>query len=111
MKKLKQEQKRKLRNRIKIRINNDRPRLSVYRSNSYVYAQIIDDKTGNTLAHTSSLKMKEKGIKAAEKVGALIAEMGKKAKVNKVIFDRGAYKYHGVVKALADSARNNGLEF
>jgi large subunit ribosomal protein L18 len=94
-----------------------RIRLSVHRSNQHIYAQLIDDVNGKTLASASTVD-KEVGelkstsnIEAAKKVGALIAVRGKKLKVTSVVFDRGGYIYHGRVKALADAARENGLEF
>jgi large subunit ribosomal protein L18 len=93
-----------------------RPRLSVHRTNSQIYCQIIDDVKGVTLAAASSLE-KDLGLKnggnvaAAEQVGKLVAERAKKAGVTLVQFDRGAFLYHGRVKALADSARAGGLEF
>jgi len=89
------------------------PRLSVYRSNNNIYASLIDDETGNTLASASTLELKTKSnnIEDSIKVGELIAEKAKKLKINKVVFDRGGYLYHGKVKALADAARSNGLEF
>jgi large subunit ribosomal protein L18 len=93
-----------------------RPRLSVHRTNKQVYAQIIDDVKGVTLAAASTLD-KDSGVKAghtveaASKVGQLIAERAKKAGVKKVQFDRGAFVYHGRVKAIADGAREGGLEF
>jgi len=95
-----------------------RPRLSVFRSDKNIYAQIIDDTTGRTLAAASTL---DKDIKssvkngataeAAAAIGKLIAERGTKAGVAEVVFDRGAYIYHGRVKALADAAREGGLQF
>ena len=93
-----------------------RPRLSVHRSDKNIYAQIIDDASGRTLASASSL---DKDIKAtnggssegAAAVGKLVAERAKAANVSEVIFDRGAYLYHGRVKALADAAREAGLQF
>ena len=96
----------------------DRPRLTVHRSLKYIYAQVIDDNKGVTLAAASSLdkdlrkEMKShQSIAAAKKVGEAIASKAKKAGVTKVMFDRGAYIYHGRVKALADAARAGGLEF
>ena len=89
----------------------DIPRLNVYRSNTNIYAQIIDDENGVTLASASSMKMKGNNTEVATKVGELIAKEAKKIKVTKVVFDRGGYLYHGRVKALADAARENGLEF
>lgn len=89
----------------------DIPRLNVYRSNNNIYAQIIDDENGVTLASASSMKMKGNNTEIAAKVGEAIAKEAKKAKITKVVFDRGGYLYHGRVKALADAARENGLEF
>ena len=92
---------------------NGRPRLSVYRSDKNISAQIIDDLTGTTLASASTLETKgEKGsnVDAATKIGKLIAERALKAKIETVIFDRGGYLYHGRVKALADAARAAGLK-
>ncbi len=92
------------------------PRLNVFRSNTGIYAQIIDDESKKTLVSASSLdkelNLKNGGnVEAASKVGELIAERAKKANIKKVVFDRGGYLYHGRVKALADAARENGLEF
>lgn len=89
------------------------PRLCVFRSNSAIYAQIIDDTKGITLVSSSSLelKIKNNNLEAAAAVGKDIAEKAKKAKIKTVVFDRGGYIYHGRVKALADAARENGLEF
>ena len=89
------------------------PRLNVFRSNTNIYAQIIDDEKGVTLASASSLDMKLKGnnIETAKKVGAEIAARAKKANITEVVFDRGGYLYHGRVKALADAAREAGLKF
>lgn len=105
------------RNRLK-RQANGRPRLSVFRSNKYIYVQLIDDANGKTLASASSLeegvtkKAKATGnIAAASQVGELIAERAKKAGVTDVVFDRGGYIFHGRVKALADAARQAGLQF
>ena len=89
------------------------PRLNVFRSNKEIYAQVIDDTTGNTLVSSSSrsLKLANGGnIEAAKAVGKDIANKCKKAKINKVVFDRGGYLYHGRVSALADAAREAGLE-
>ena len=106
----------RVRKAIKARANG-RPRLSVHRSDKNIYAQIIDDASGRTLAAASSL---DKDVKSAGKggssdgaaaVGKLIAERGKAAKVEEVVFDRGSYLYHGRVKALADAAREAGLKF
>ena len=105
--------------RAKLRgVANNRPRLSVFRSSKHIYAQIIDDAAGRTLAAASSL---DKGLKAslrtgadaaaASAVGKLIAERAKEAGIERVVFDRGAYLYHGRVKALAEAAREGGLDF
>ena len=89
------------------------PRLCVFRSNQAIYAQLIDDVKGVTIASSSSLelKLKNNNLEAAAAVGKDIAEKAKKAKIKSVVFDRGGYLYHGRVKALADAARENGLEF
>ena len=102
----------RVRRRLK-KNNNGRPRLSVFRSSKNIYAQIIDDVAGVTLASASSLESKDKGsdVNAATAVGKLIAERAKKAKVEDVVFDRGGYLFHGRVKALADAARDAGLKF
>ncbi|HEY8656801.1 MAG TPA: 50S ribosomal protein L18 [Candidatus Limnocylindria bacterium] len=92
----------------------DRPRLTVFRSLTQIYAQVIDDRTGRTLAQASSLDAKDSSAKKAEQakaVGARVAEKAKAAGIEEVIFDRGGYRYHGRVKALADAARSNGLRF
>jgi len=96
-----------------------RPRLSVYKSLRFIYAQVIDDDRGVTLAQANSMDVDLKaklsggtaGIDAAKVVGAAVAERAKANGVDKVVFDRGGYVYHGKVKALADSARENGLQF
>jgi large subunit ribosomal protein L18 len=100
--------------RKKISGTADRPRLAVYRSNMRIYAQLIDDESGRTLASASSLDKDVAGTKRAEHaalVGRLVAERAKEAGVGRVVFDRGGYLYHGRVKSLADAARENGLEF
>ena len=114
-------QRRTFRNRNKVRANSvkmNRPRLNVFRSASNIYAQVIDDVKGVTLASASTVdKELQASVKiggnvaAATKVGELIAARAKKAGVKQVIFDRGSYLYHGRVKALADAARAGGLEF
>jgi large subunit ribosomal protein L18 len=117
----------KLRERRKQRVRMDvrraarngaRPRLSVFRSNQHIYAQVIDDADGRTLAAASTLdkdlkaKLKGSGDKsAATEVGKLVAERALATGVKEVVFDRGAYLYHGRVKALADGAREGGLSF
>ena len=102
--------------RNKVTGTSNVPRLNVFRSNSNIFAQIIDDEASKTLVSASSidkeLKLENSGnIDAAIKVGELLAKRAKKAKISKVVFDRGGYQYHGRVKALADAARENGLEF
>lgn len=93
----------------------ERPRLAVYRSNRYIYAQVIDDVAGHTLAAASSQEPALRGspltVDTAAKVGELVAARAKEAGVSAVVFDRGGYKFHGRVKALADAARHAGLEF
>jgi len=95
--------------------SNGRPRLSVHRTNQHIYAQIIDDAKGATLAAASTLDKDLKGagsnVDAATKVGNLIAERAKAAGVETVVFDRGGFRYHGRVKALAEAARVGGLNF
>ena len=92
-----------------------RPRLSVYRSNRYIYAQVIDDQEGRTLAAASSqeesLRSKTLSTETAGEVGKLVADRAKEAGISSVVFDRGGFKYHGRIKALADAAREAGLEF
>lgn len=107
-----------MRTRNRVRVGGGRPRLSVFRSLTNIYGQIIDDESGRTLASASSvdkdLRETLHGIRksdVAAKVGAALAEKAKAAGVTKVVFDRGRYKYHGRVKALADAAREGGLEF
>lgn len=107
---------RHVRVRAKVSGTNKIPRLNVFRSNSNIFAQIIDDEKGITLVSASSIDKELKlengsNVEAATKVGELIAKRAKKAKITKVTFDRGGYLYHGRVKALAEAARENGLEF
>jgi len=96
-----------------VRGTAERPRLTVFRSNSAIWAQVIDDMNGTTLASAGSIHVAEKLPKRemAAKVGELIAERAKAAGIARVVFDRGPYLYHGRVKALADGAREGGLEF
>ncbi len=113
------EDRRKARVRRAIRkAANGRPRLSVFRSSKQIYAQVIDDAEGHTLASASSLEKDLRGsmktgadIAAAKEVGRLVAERASAAGVRAVVFDRSGYLYHGRVKALADAAREGGLEF
>ena len=113
-----QTQRRRLRVRNAIRKNSDRLRLSIFRSGRHIYAQVIDDRAGRTLAAASSgekdLRSSHKSgadKDAASAVGKIVAERALAAGVNAVVFDRGAYRYHGRVKALADAARDAGLQF
>ena len=110
--------KRHRRVRQKIAGLNDRPRLTVFRSHKHIYAQLVDDTTGRTLASASTLdpafrtqKQKGSNRSGATAVGQLLAERALAAKISKVVFDRGGYLFHGRVKALADGARSAGLEF
>ena len=108
-------QRRHLRVRRKISGTAERPRLCVFRSNTNIYVQIIDDIAGNTLVSASTLdkeiKTKYSNIEAAKELGALIAKKAKAKKIEEVVFDRGGYIYHGVVKELAEAAREGGLKF
>ena len=104
----------KIKFRIRKNVNGtaERPRLSVFRSNKQIYAQVINDLTGTTLAYASSIGLeKMPKQEQATKVGELIAEKAKAAGVETVVFDRNGYLYHGRVKQLADGARNGGLKF
>ncbi|MDQ2686560.1 MAG: 50S ribosomal protein L18 [Armatimonadota bacterium] len=108
-------------NRVRKRVEGtpERPRLNVYRSTNNIYAQVIDDRAGRTLASASTLdatlRQDKKGaggnVAAAQTVGKLVAERAQAAGVTKVVFDRGGYLYHGRVQALADAARESGLDF
>lgn len=111
-------ERRKLRIRKKVNGTSARPRLSVFRSARHIYAQVVDDTTGQTLAHASTLSKDLKGTlgdddktAAAKKVGALIAQICKSKKIDRVVFDRNGYRYHGRITALAQAAREAGLEF
>ena len=101
--------------RTKISRTAERPRLCVYRSNTNLYVQVIDDVAGNTLVSASTLdkevKTKYANKEAAKEVGALIAKRALEKNIKDVVFDRGGYIYHGVVKELAEAARNGGLNF
>ena len=104
----------KIKYRIRKNVNGtaERPRLTVFRSNKQIYVQIINDVTGTTLASASSKGLEAMPkIQQAEKVGALVAEKAQAAGITSVVFDRNGYLYHGRVKALADAARNAGLNF
>ena len=110
----KQERRIKIKYRVRKSVNGtaERPRLSVFRSNKQIYAQVINDVNGTTLAAASSIGLEAMPkIEQAQKVGALVAEKAKAAGVTSVVFDRNGYLYHGRVKALADAAREGGLNF
>jgi large subunit ribosomal protein L18 len=102
--------------RRKVRGSEERPRLAVYRSTKHIYAQVIDDRKGHTVAAASSSE-KSSAVKSggnvagAKEIGKLVAQRAKEKGIGKVVFDRGGYLYHGRVKALADAAREAGLEF
>jgi large subunit ribosomal protein L18 len=111
-------ERRKLRIRRKISGTAEKPRLSVYRSTKHIYAQVVDDVTGNTLAHMSTLSKDVRGdlseatkSDAAKKVGAAVAKALLAKGISKVVFDRNGYLYHGRIQALADAAREAGLKF
>ena len=113
-----QEEKRKKRVRSSIKRAAKRPRLTVFRSNTHIYAQIIDDNKGITLISFNDTGMKSgtkskslTGVQAAEKVGEEIGKRALKKGISQVVFDRGGYKYHGRVRSLADGARKGGLKF
>lgn len=111
--KSKKDARRRVRYAIRKKVSGtpERPRLAVFRSNSNIYAQVIDDNGGNTLAAATSINSKGSKIEQAAEVGKLIAENAKKAGISSVVFDRGGFLYHGRVKALAESAREAGLKF
>jgi large subunit ribosomal protein L18 len=111
-------ERRKLRIRQKISGTSERPRLSVFRSARHIYAQVVDDAAGETVAHASTLSREVRGdidegskLDAAKKVGSTIAKLLLAKGIDKVVFDRSGYLYHGRVRALADAAREAGLKF
>lgn len=110
----KQDKRIRLKKRIRVKVKGaqTRPRLSVFRSNKFIYAQVINDATGKTLAQASDLKIK-KGTKTerAKEVGKMIAEVSLGLKIDKVVFDRNGFKYTGRIKTVADEARAKGLKF
>ena len=112
MKQINPRKKRQKRVRKKIKGTADRPRLNIFRSNKFIYAQLIDDLNHVTLVSASDKKEKKPGtISSATILGEKIAEKAKKVGIKRVVFDRAGYKYHGKVKALAESARQSGLKF
>jgi large subunit ribosomal protein L18 len=106
---IKQERRHRRHRRIRAKVHGTaaRPRLCIFRSNQYIYAQLIDDQKGKTIVAAKG----KANIKKAEEVGKIIAKKAKEKKIEKVIFDRGGYKYHGKIKALAEGARGAGLKF
>jgi large subunit ribosomal protein L18 len=118
---IKKIEKKEIRNRIHRRIRRklsgtaERPRLAVFRSVAHIYAQVIDDAASTTLVSASSVdkdgKTKGGNVTAAKAIGKLVAERAKEKGIKSVVFDRGGYQYHGRIKALADAAREAGLEF
>ena len=114
-------EKKEIRNRIHKRIRRklqgtaERPRLAVFRSVAHIYAQVIDDTAGSTLVSASTVdkggKTNGGNVAAAKAIGKLVAERAKEKGIQRVVFDRGGYQYHGRIKALADAARTAGLEF
>ena len=114
---LQERRKRRLRYQIRMK-SGGRPRLSVFRSGKHIYAQVIDDAKGVTIVSASTVEKDLRGslktgadIEAAKAIGKLVAERARKAGVTQVVFDRGSYLYHGRVKALAEGAREGGLDF
>ncbi|MBI5491648.1 MAG: 50S ribosomal protein L18 [Deltaproteobacteria bacterium] len=113
IKKLSGLERRKIRVRKKVRGTTERPRLNVFRSNKHIYAQVIDDTAGKTIAAASTMidDLEGKKSEAAKKVGSLIGKLAIEKGVEKVVFDRNGYIYHGRIKALAEGAREAGLKF
>lgn len=113
MKRTRLQSRKRIHMRVRKKVNgtNERPRLNVYRSNKAIYCQIVDDTKGHTLAAASSTGLTGNKTEKALAVGKLIAEKAKAAGIENVVFDRGGYLYHGRVKALADGAREGGLQF
>ena len=106
----------RIHNRIREKLSGtaERPRLNVFRSLNHIYAQVVDDQKGETLAAASSIQLKLKSggnVAAAKEIGKAIAEKAKEKGIKQVVFDRGGFLYHGRIKALADAAREAGLEF
>jgi large subunit ribosomal protein L18 len=116
----KDQQRRRVHARVRMKVSGtpERPRLCIYRSAGHIYTQVIDDRSGHTLVSASSVDRETKknvkgggNIASAKAIGKTIADRAKAAGISKVVFDRGGYKYHGRVKALADAAREAGLQF
>ena len=106
-------EKRKIRTRAKLQGTKERPRLSVFRSNVAIYVQLIDDENGKTILSVSEKHLQKAGNKTerAKQVGLFVAKKAQEKKIKKALFDRGSYSYHGRVKAVAEGAREGGLEF
>ncbi|MCF7795293.1 50S ribosomal protein L18 [Patescibacteria group bacterium] len=113
--KFRQQKRDRIHKKVRKKINGtaERPRLSVYRSNTNMYAQIIDDEKSITILSANAKELKSKGTKKelAKELGVLIAKKAKDKKITKIVFDRGAFRYHGRVRALAEGVREGGLEF
>jgi large subunit ribosomal protein L18 len=113
----KNEIRKRIHSRIRQRVHGsaERPRLAIFRSVNHIYAQVIDDRAGHTLVSAASTEKAAAGsggnVAGAKQIGKLVAERAKEKGISKVVFDRGGYLYHGRVKALADAAREAGLEF
>ena len=116
----KDQQRRRVHARVRMKVSGtpERPRLCIYRSSGHIYTQVIDDRSGHTLVSASSVDKETKknvkgggNIASAKAIGKAIADRAKAVGISKVVFDRGGYKYHGRVKALADAAREAGLQF
>ena len=116
----KDQQRRRVHSRVRMKVSGtpERPRLCIYRSSGHIYTQVIDDRSGRTLVSASSVDKETKknvkgggNIASAKAIGKAIADRAKAVGISKVVFDRGGYKYHGRVKALADAAREAGLQF
>jgi large subunit ribosomal protein L18 len=106
-----QRQKRHRRIRAKVKGTAKCPRLAVFKSNQYTYAQLIDDEKGKTVISLNDVKLKGKKLEKAQKIGEAIAEKALEKKITKVVFDRSGYRYHGRIKAVAEGARKKGLKF
>lgn len=113
MKRTKEQSRKRIHMRVRKKVNGtaERPRLSVYRSNNAIYCQVINDLSGHTIASATSTGLDGNNNAKASEVGKLIAERAKAAGIEAVVFDRGGYLYHGRVKALAEGAREGGLQF
>ena len=113
--KIRRRNRRKIRIRKKVRGTTERPRLTIFKSNRYLYIQVIDDNIGSTIASASNKEKELNGIKGvvkeAGRLGEAIGQRLKEKKISKVVFDRNGYKYHGIIKAIADAVRKTGILF